>query len=116
MPSTPVVALDDDGPAWFTNHGPWVQACAPGVDVLSWFFAYDTHPQPTGDPDHPLQPDGNGWAKWSGTSFAAPIVAGVLARRITEGAQGDAAVEAVVGDPALFRVKGLGTVVNVRPW
>ncbi|HEU4701597.1 MAG TPA: D-alanyl-D-alanine carboxypeptidase, partial [Conexibacter sp.] len=28
-----VGALDDDGPAWFTNHGPWVQACAPGVDV-----------------------------------------------------------------------------------
>jgi hypothetical protein len=116
-----VGALDEDGPAWFTNHGPWVQACAPGVDVLSRFFRYAegapaAESKPTGDEDHAQQPDGNGWARWSGTSFAAPIVAGVLARRITEGARATDAVRAVVEDPALFRLPWLGTVVNERPW
>ena len=53
-----VAALDDDGPAWFTNHGPWVQACAPGVDVLSPFFDYaggsadPATTRPAGGPDN----------------------------------------------------------------
>src|SRR5690606_13940195 len=87
-----VGALDHAGPAWFTNHGPWVRACAPGVAVLSCFFDYAaaaTDPslgRPTEGPDNASQPDESGWARWSGTSFAAPIVAGVLARRITDGA------------------------------
>jgi subtilisin family serine protease len=122
-----VAALDDDGPAWFTNHGPWVQACAPGVDVLSCFFAYAAagaasgggggpEARPTGGPDCDLQPDESGWARWSGTSFAAPIVAGALARRIADGASPAGAVRSVVEDPDLFRIQGLGTVVNLRPW
>jgi subtilisin family serine protease len=120
-----VGAVDADGPAWFTNHGPWVQACAPGVDVLSCFFAYppatatSTDPavaRPTGGPDNALQPDESGWARWSGTSFAAPIVAGVLARMVTDGASPAGAVRSLVEDPDLFRLPGLGTVVNVRPW
>ena len=118
-----VGALDDDGPAWFTNHGPWVQACAPGVDVLSCFFDYaagsagdPATTRPAGGPDNDLQPDESGWARWSGTSFAAPIVAGALARRIADGASPAGAVRSVVEDPDLFRIQGLGTVVNLRPW
>jgi subtilisin family serine protease len=117
-----VAALDDDGPAWFTNHGQWVQACAPGVDVLSCFFDYaggsadPATTRPAGGPDNAVQPDDSGWAKWSGTSFAAPIVAGALARRISDGASPAGAVRSVVEDPDLFRIQGLGTVVNLRPW
>jgi subtilisin family serine protease len=117
-----VAALDADGPAWFTNHGPWVQACAPGVDVLSPFFDYaggsadPATTRPAGGPDNAVQPDDSGWARWSGTSFAAPIVAGALARRISDGASPAGAVRSVVEDPDLFRIQGLGTVVNLRPW
>jgi subtilisin family serine protease len=118
-----VGALDDHAPAWFTNHGNWVQTCAPGVDVLAPFFDYaaagsgdPAKARPTGGDDNELQPDESGWARWSGTSFAAPIVAGALARRITDGAAPAGAVRSVVEDPDLFRIQGLGTVVNLRPW
>ena len=33
-----VGGLDRGGPAWFTNFGSWVDACAPAVDVVSTFF------------------------------------------------------------------------------
>ena len=38
-----VGALNAPGgwPAWFTNFGPWVDACAPGVDCVSWFFDFE---------------------------------------------------------------------------
>ena len=33
-----VGALDAGGRAAFSNFGSWVDACAPGVDVVSTFF------------------------------------------------------------------------------
>ena len=33
-----VGAVDRGGPAWFTNFGSWVDACAPAVNVVSTFF------------------------------------------------------------------------------
>jgi Subtilase family len=103
-----VGALGPSGPAHFTNYGPWVRACAPGVDVVSTFFQWDPE---EGDSDL------KEWVRWSGTSFAAPAVVGALAR-----AMGDAvltpreAVERVIDDRGLFRMPGLGTVVNQTPW
>ena len=35
-----VGALGPAGPAPFTNYGPWVTACAPGVDLVSGFFKW----------------------------------------------------------------------------
>jgi subtilisin family serine protease len=107
-----VGALGRDGAATFSNFGPWVDACAPGVDLVSWFFTYNgARPQRFGD-----DPDRfTGWATWSGTSFAAPIVAGALARSIADGRAATAgdAVELLITRPGLFRLPGLGTVVNV---
>src|SRR5699024_7397672 len=81
------------------------RACAPGVGVVSRFF--------TGD--GPVEPYGDGWASWSGTSFAAPIVAGVLARAVA--ADGLSPAQAVArhgDDPGLVRLPGHGTVVNAH--
>jgi hypothetical protein len=104
-----VGALGPSGPAPFTNYGPWVRACAPGVDVVSSFFSY-TDPK-TSDKGR------NEWVRWSGTSFAAPAVVGALARAMGDGGfTAPVAVERVVDDPALFRMPGLGTVVNQTPW
>jgi subtilisin family serine protease len=103
-----VGALGPDGPAWFTNHGPWVNACAPGVDVVSTFFDLGDDARLDGD-------EFDGWAKWSGTSFAGPIVAAAIAWewmcRGGAGRPGDAAAW-LLDRPGHFRYPGLGTVVN----
>jgi subtilisin family serine protease len=108
-----VGAIGPNGPAPFTNYGPWVRACAPGVDLLSTFFDHWNGSDPTGangqDPDAFV-----GWALWSGTSFAAPVVVGALARVMVEaGCTAREAVTRVVDAPALMRIPNLGTVVNV---
>lgn len=103
-----VGALGPSGPAWFTNYGPWVNACAPGVDVVSTFF--DLGPDACHDGE-----DFDGWAKWSGTSFSGPIVAASIAwewmSRGKQGRPGDAAAW-LLDRPGHFRYPGLGTVVN----
>jgi len=108
-----VGAVGPQGPAPFTNHGEWVRACAPGVDLVSTFFAGwngDAPLEAGTDPD-----DYSGWACWSGTSFAAPVVVGALAREMAvTGCTATEAVTRLIDDPALLRIPGLGTVVNVR--
>ncbi len=69
-----VGALGESEKAWFTNFGGWVDACAPGIDVVSTFF--------TGDSKAPKEPPFTGWARWSGTSFSAPKVAGAVAQEM----------------------------------
>ena len=109
-----VGALGAEGPAWFTNYGPWVNACAPGVDIVSTFF--DLGMDARMDGDH-----FDGWAKWSGTSFSGPIVAASIAWEWMCRADpapgkpdwnpGDAAMW-LLDRPGHFRYPGLGTVVN----
>jgi hypothetical protein len=105
-----VGALGPVGPAPFTNYGPWVDACAPGVDLVSAFFTWNRTPGL----------DFRDWAIWSGTSFAGPIVAGTLARLImtaphllghTISAKG--ARRRLIEAPWLMRIPDLGTVINV---
>lgn len=64
VPVVSVGALDASGgdAAWFSNTGTWVRAYRPGVNVVS-----------------SIDGDGGRFAMWSGTSFAAPQVAGELA-------------------------------------
>jgi subtilisin family serine protease len=102
-----VGALDLGGrPAWFSNTQ-HVNIWAPGVDVLSTFIRWhgplssvqhdDDHGADDDDHDHaaigaatetdpvpvwPVAPFA-GWARWNGTSFAAPAVAGAIAAEIS---------------------------------
>lgn len=99
-----VGGLGQDGRAWFSNFGGWVDACAPAIDVVSTFFL-----------DAP-EPDGahfQAWARWSGTSFAAPKVAAALAQEMV--VTGSSASEAWrrLSDYQRLRVPDLGTVFNV---
>ena len=105
-----VGAIGPGGPAPFTNYGSWVRACAPGVDLLSAFFRdVDSSAGGDGDPGR-----FDGWALWSGTSFAAPVVVGALARTMRDaGCTAEEAVNRVIDAPALMRIPYLGTVVNV---
>lgn len=77
-----VAALDTTGgtpkAAAFSNRGRWVDVCAPGVDLHS---TYVRGVQDIGGPQ-----EFEGFACWSGTSFAAPLVAAGIARIVAEGA------------------------------
>ena len=75
---------DGQQPAGFSNHGSWVDAWAPGEQVASSFVRFDgpADEAPGADIDSDCF---TGYATWSGTSFAAPRIAGELARRAQEG-------------------------------
>jgi subtilisin family serine protease len=90
-----VGALDLGGqPAWFSGIKP-VTIWAPGVDILSSFLFHDgpvslAHPGDHDDEDDHDGPEPSefpvapftGWARWNGTSFAAPAVSGAIAAEI----------------------------------
>ena len=78
--------LAADGKAWFTNFGGWVDACAPAINVVSTFFNdFDEtlHVRNSSGTVTPTVTAGyRGWARWSGTSFAAPKVATLIAQEM----------------------------------
>jgi hypothetical protein len=106
-----VGAVGPDGPTPWTNYGEWVDACAPGADLVSAFFAKFEGPEPrinTFDPDHFA-----GWATWSGTSFAAPVVVAALAREMVLGnCTAAEAVDRIIHASGALRIRCLGTVVT----
>lgn len=103
-----VGAMAAGGKAWFSNFGGWVDACAPGVDVVSTFFANFTEVL-DGTPTR----DYKGWARWSGTSFSAPKVAAAIAQEMY--LYGGTAKEAWkrLSTHKHFRYPDLGVVFNV---
>ncbi|MEA2220630.1 MAG: hypothetical protein QOJ35_3256 [Solirubrobacteraceae bacterium] len=72
----------------FSNHGDWVDCCAPGVDVASTFLTL---------PDEGY----HGFACWTGTSMSAPTVSGAIAALATRPGMDLASARAKVlgGDP-----------------
>jgi subtilisin family serine protease len=75
---TAVAALTQDlAPAAWSSRGAWVDICTIGEGVRSTFVP-GTESE-IADPRQEVFPD-NAWALWSGTSFAAPQVAGAIAK------------------------------------
>lgn len=109
-PVVAVAALDGADRAWFSNYGWWVDACAQGVGVASTFVRFDG-PRPSAGGSDPDRFDG--YATWSGTSFAAPVVAGRIAGLAAVEGIGAAAAADRVLDPARHPVLAdLGTEVH----
>jgi subtilisin family serine protease len=103
-------ALDDGRPAPFTNYGPWVRACTEGTDVVSLFYDGFNGAEPPAADGKDLDRF-EGWARWSGTSFAAPRVLAALARRVAQKVSPQDAVGQLIDDEKQARQPMLGTVV-----
>jgi len=109
-----VGAIGPCGPAPFSNHGPWVNACAPGEDLVSEFFDhFDGAFEPVVPTSAPDIDHFSGWAMWSGTSFSTPAVVGALCEIIElHDCSANEAVQRLIKTPGLFRLPDYGVVVN----
>jgi Subtilase family len=65
--------------AWFSNWGAWCDCCTRGEHVYSTFVKWDgpIEGEPPSDIEH-----FRGWARWDGTSFAAPKVSAKIAELV----------------------------------
>jgi thermitase len=70
----------------WSNTGTWITLAAPGADITSTFVNHEGFD--------------DGWATWSGTSFAAPFVAAAIADALPGAGSARLAAEAVIAGAA----------------
>jgi hypothetical protein len=125
-PDPPVISVGAQNPdgktaADYSNYGDWVTYQAIGSGVISTFAQYDGEQSAPPVPDsfpHALgfsiDPDDfkSGFARWSGTSFSAARIAGLLARELSSAPDlGDLSSEATAR-----RAKAALAAIEANRW
>ena len=99
--------------AWFSNFGDWVDVYAPGEALVNAFATgVYTYQEP---PRRPAVQAFDGMARWSGTSFSAPLVAGLIAWQMTAGSASAAdAASALLQQAVADEIQDVGPVLYPR--
>lgn len=101
---------DQNHRAWFSNHGPWVDVYTLGEGLVNAYATGTyTYREP---PRRPARQDFAGMARWDGTSFSAPLVAGIAAAHLAAHGGGPEDARRAVLDAAR-QERGLGAVLRL---